>query len=464
MKERSVDVAILGTGTAGMNAYRAARKHTDQVVVIENHVYGTTCARVGCMPSKLLIAAAEAAHRMEVAPQFGVHPGGKIKVDGKAVMKRVREERDRFVGFVLEAVDSFPETDRIKGHARFTSENTLEIDDHTRVRARAFVIATGSRPSLPVVSPDTCKHLVTSDDVFYWDDLPASLGVIGTGVIGLELGQAFHRLGVRTKNFGRSGRIGPFQDSEMLQVSEQVMNTELPLFPQARNIVITSGGEGAVMTYEDPQGNACEETFEYILCAAGRDPNVDLIGLETTGLALDSRGVPLYNSATMQCGESHIFIAGDANDELPILHEASDEGRIAGENAAKFPDVNPGHRRSPMVVVFTEPQMMTIGTPFSELEEGTFVTGSVDFTGQGRSRVMLRNKGKLHVYADSATGRLLGAEMLGPDAEHIAHLLAWSHQQRLAVEEILELPFYHPVVEEGLRTALRDAAARRKSS
>ena len=140
------DVAIIGAGTAGMTAYRGALEHTGNLVVIEDGPYGTTCARVGCMPSKLLIAASEAAHMLQAAPGLGVHAGA-IRIDGKAVMERVRRERDRFVGFVLEGVDEIPDADKLRGHARFTGPQTLQVGDHTVVNAKRIVIATGSPPT-----------------------------------------------------------------------------------------------------------------------------------------------------------------------------------------------------------------------------------------------------------------------------------------------------------------------------
>jgi len=147
------------------------------------------------------------------------------------------------------------------------------------------------------------------------------------------------------------------------------------------------------------------------------------------------------------------------NADVPLLHEAADEGRIAGDNAARFPDVHAGMRRSPLSVVFTDPQIAVIGSGWRGAREVAHVTGRVSFDDQGRARVMQRNRGSLHVYAEIRTGLLLGAEMIGPDAEHLGHLLAWSHQLGLTIGEMLKLPFYHPVVEEGLRTALRDAYA-----
>src|SRR5438477_12998558 len=144
-----IDVAVIGAGTAGLAAYRAARAAGARALLIEGGAYGTTCARVGCMPSKLLIAAAEAAHAIERAPGFGVHAQGGVRIDGRAVMARVKRERDRFVGFVLDGVEAIPAADRVRGHARFVDAHTLEIDGEARIRARAVVIATGSRPTVP---------------------------------------------------------------------------------------------------------------------------------------------------------------------------------------------------------------------------------------------------------------------------------------------------------------------------
>jgi dihydrolipoamide dehydrogenase len=202
-----------------------------------------------------------------------------------------------------------------------------------------------------------------------------------------------------------------------------------------------------------------EETFRLGLAATGRVPNVDGLGLETTGLVLDRRGVPLYDARTLRCAASSIFIAGDANADVPVLHEAADEGRIAGENAARLPDVRPGLRRSPLSVVFSDPNIALVGETWAQVKDRDPIVGRVSFDDQGRSRVMRQNRGLLHVYAERFSGRLLGAEMVAPRGEHLAHALAWAHQQGLTIHQILDLPFYHPVVEEGVRTALRDAAA-----
>lgn len=460
MKEISVDVAIIGGGTAGMVSYRRASDNCDKVVLIEGDQYGTTCARVGCMPSKLLISAADAAHSILEAPGFGVYPNGLPTIDGVEVMRRVRSERDRFVGFVLDTIEDIPSENKIKGYARFLDDHTLLVDDHTKINAKSIVIATGSSPSILPMFEDAGDRLITNDDIFYWQDLPDSVVVFGAGVIGLELGQALHRLGVRTKILSKFGLVGPLNHPEIVKYADNTFQEEFYIDTDADTLAVKNNGEQVEITFKDLDGKEQTEEFDYLLAATGRAPNVKNLGLENTSLELDERGVPVFDRYTLQCGESSIFLAGDANNDLPLLHEAADEGRIAGENAGKFPDVHAGLRTVPITVVFTDPQIAIVGNTYKQLLETPnlcFVTGSVSFEDQGRSRVMLKNKGILHIYAEYGSGMFLGAEMFGPRAENIAHLLAWALQKRMCIPEMLQMPFYHPVIEEGVRTALRDA-------
>ena len=453
------DVAIIGAGTAGMAAYREARKYTDRVLLLDGGPLGTTCARVGCMPSKLLIAAAEARHRAEDLGGFGLR-GGPVGVDGVAVMRRVREERDRFVGFVHEAVESFDTAHLIRSHARFEDDTTLALEDGRRVHARATVIATGSRPSVALPFEAAGDRLIVNDDVFEWTDLPRSVAVFGAGVIGLELGQALHRLGVRVRLFGRSGSVGPLSDPRVLDVARETLERELPVHwnPETR---VTREGDEVVVTWTDERGDG-EERFDYLLAATGRRANVDSLGLEHTSVELDGRGVPHHDPLSGRCGTSAIFIAGDSTADLPLLHEAADEGRLAGENAARYPEAYRRARRTPLGVAFSDPQIATVGEGHAELlaRDADFEAGEVSFEDQGRARVMRVNRGMLRVYGERDTGRLLGAEMIGPAAEHLGHLLAWTIDGRTTASDALAKPFYHPVLEEGLRTALRTLNAR----
>lgn len=452
------DVVIIGAGSAGMSAYKSARRFTDSILVIEEGHYGTTCARVGCMPSKLLIAAAEAAHHARHSDRFGINVA-KVEVDGKAVMARLRAERDRFVGFVVEDVDGWPDAHKIRGSAHFVSPNRLMLDDETEIEAGRVVIATGSRSIWPAAWNALGDQLIVNDDVFDWGDLPSAVAVFGNGVIGLELGQALDRLGVRVKLFGRSGRVGPLTDPVVAEAARTAFAAEYRFSPSVEVLAVRRE-KGKVVVTERIDGQAVEEHFDYLIAATGRQPNLDRLGLENAGITLDERGTPVgWNRRTAQIGESTIFLAGDAAPDAPLLHEASDAGRIAGENAARFPFVAARHRRTPIGVVFSDPQIMMVGQSHAQLTnaQAKCITGTVDFTGQGRARVAGRNVGRLNIYAHPETGKFLGAEMVGPAAEHIAHLLAWAIEADRSVQQMLDSPFYHPVIEEGVRTALRAA-------
>jgi len=232
---------------------------------------------------------------------------------------------------------------------------------------------------------------------------------------------------------------------------------------------------GVAISRTTPDGPEQAESFEYVLVSTGRTPNVEGIGLEKASVQLDGEGVPRYDPATAQTMNadgkggtgSPIFIAGDAGNRIPLLHEAVNEGRMAGENAARVAlgkAVKASLRRAPIVVVFTEPQICIVGGGFRSLRSGSFAIGQVSFDDQGRARIQLRNKGLLNVYAESGTGRFLGAEMLAPGGEHLAHLLAWALQNRMTVGQMLEMPYYHPVLEEGLRTALHDVNAKLRTA
>ena len=456
---RQVDVAVIGAGSAGLPAFRAARKYTENVVLIEGGTYGTTCARVGCMPSKLLIAAAEAAHSVEAASGFGVH-ASKPTINGEEVMGRVRRERDRFVSFVLKDVENIDEKHLIRKHATFLDDRTLQVGDST-IDAKTIVIATGSSPIVLPMFDEIGDRLIVNDDIFEWETLPESVAVFGSGVIGLELGQAMHRLGVRIRLFGRSGSIKPLSDMAIRDYAEKVFKSEFFLDTKANLLGLERLVNKVKIRFVDHEdGIEKAEKFDYVLVATGRSPNVKGLGLENTSLKLDSRGVPIFDPTTMQCGNSSVFIAGDANNILPLQHEAADEGYIAGDNAGRFPEIKPGLRRSPLAIVFCDPQIAMVGQSWKEIEgQKDVVVGKIFFEGQGRSRVILKNKGLMHIYADRNSGLFLGSEFIGPQAEHLAHLLSWAHQQKMTIPQMLQMPFYHPVIEEGLRTALRDVSA-----
>jgi len=461
METRNVDVAIIGSGSAGLNARREVEKAGGRPLLIESGPYGTTCARVGCMPSKLLIAAADAAHEVADARRFGIDVGN-WRVDGPKVLERVRSERDRFVGFVVEDTESLPAEQRLIGHARFIGPTMLEVDGHTRVDAKSVVIATGSSPIIPPPFDLIREHILINDDVFELDDLPKSIAVIGTGIIGLELGQALHRLGVKVVFFARSETLGPFTDPEIRKTTCEILRSELDLRMKSKTLEAIPENDGIRLRFLDRHGNEQEETFEKILVAAGRQPNIADLDLPNAGIELDERGRPNWDPRTTQVADKPVFMAGDVSGHIALLHEASDEGRIAGANSMLYPGVASHVRRAELAIAFTNPQMAMIGKHYDELDLDQVEIGEVSFGNQGRARVMGRNQGLLRVYGGRECCTIIGAEMIGPRVEHLAHLLAWVTQERMNVTRVLEMPVYHPVIEEGLRTALRDLARKLK--
>jgi dihydrolipoamide dehydrogenase len=459
MQNLSVDVAILGAGTAGLNARRAAERARATALMIDPGPFGTTCARVGCMPSKLLIAAAEAVHQAQKGDVFGFD--ATVRVDGERVMARLQRERDRFVGFVVESTDEHEAEGRlVVGRGLVTGPNQLEVRDGDHVIAevqfKTLVVATGSTPFVPPPYRGLGDRLLTSDGIFELPTLPESLLVLGPGVIGLELGQAMSRLWVRTTVLGLGGVVGPLQDPVMRQKACDIFHEDLDLHSDHTLHSAERVEDGVRVRFTGMDGQEHDITVQYVLSAAGRIPNLRGLGLEHLDVTLPDRGKVDFDPYTMQMGHSRVFLAGDVNADRPLLHEAADEGQIAGANAASWPEVEAHKRRVPMGVVFTDPQMATVGQTWSLHDCDTNRVGEIDYARQGRARVMDRNKGWVRIYGESGSGLITGAEMIGPDVEHTAHLLAWAVQKRMTVSEALDMPFYHPVVEEGIRTALQD--------
>ncbi|MEQ8514886.1 MAG: dihydrolipoyl dehydrogenase, partial [Chromatocurvus sp.] len=416
--------------------------------------------------SKLLIAAAQSAHDAAQAGVFGVYVGD-ITVNGAAVLERVRRERDAFVGSVLAAVAAIPAAHKLVGCARFLQPGTLAVGDTVEIEAARIVIATGSGPTIPDMFRGLGDRLLTSDSLFELTSLPASIAVFGAGIVGLELGQALSRLGVRVRLFGRGGSLGGIADDDLRSDAEAYFNQEFYLDTRSTVTEVARAAEGIAVSFTHRDRGAMTETFDSVLVATGRAPNLDSLDLHNSGLALDDRGVPVTDPMTLQCGDSPVFLVGDANAQVPLLHEASQEGRFAGDSAGHYPELKPFARHVPLSIVFTSPQIMAVGVRVGQLssaESEEYAVGTVSFEDQGRSKVMGKNRGILKVYAERGSHLFVGAEMFGPAAEHIAHLLAWAAQNRMTVSAMLAMPFYHPVVEEGVRSALKDLAANLKSA
>lgn len=455
----TVDVAIMGAGSAGLSAWRAAKKEGASALMIDPGPFGTTCARSGCMPSKLLIAAADAAHHARNTARFGIR-SKEIHVDGPKVLERVQRERDRFVGFVLEVLDEAKAAgELLEESATIVGPGKLSVGDRGEVHYKRLIIATGTRSIVPAPYRSIADLLLTNEDVFDLPDLPRSILVVGLGTVGLELGQALHRLGVRTTMLGIDGLVGPLADPVVLEEATRTLSAELDMHTHHQLETIERSEAGVRIRFVDAKGRERDETFERVLMAAGRAPRWAGLGLENLGIFPNEKGRYDVDPETLQLGDAPVFVAGDANELHPLLHEAADDGRIAGTNAAHFPAVRATWRRAPLAIVFTDPQIGIVGGGYARLQECEASAGEVSFENQGRARLQGVNAGKVRIYGAQHGGRILGAELFGPSVEHLSHLLAWAVQARMTVDDALAMPFYHPVVEEGIRTALRNLNA-----
>ncbi len=447
-RTETCDVAVIGAGTAGLVAEKRARDQGASTRLVDVAFAGTTCASVGCMPSKLLIAAADAAQAVRDAAEFGIH--ATPQVDGEAVMQRLRKYRDAFVKGMTDSIARLPAGICLRGRARFIAPGQLELDDGTRINARAVVVATGSRPALPKSFHAVEQRVLTNRNIFELRDLPASIGVIGSGPLGLELAQALARLGVRVEVFDQGDRTAglPAKIGAELQ---RILSTEFPIHlgQSPRAEYTNRDGTGVQLTWDG--GSA---SFDWLLVAAGRPPQLDALELDKAGLELDDNGMPEIDEATLQCANAPVFIAGDANGLHPLLHEAADDGAVAGRNAANYPDLRRARRSVPLAITFCRPVAAVVGQLPEDGDSDT-VTGCVDYAQQGRAKIIGEAHGLCEIHAEAGDGRLIGAALCAPGGEHLAQQLAWAIDEGLTASQMLDRPFYHPTLEEGLKTALR---------
>ncbi|MEJ2689705.1 MAG: dihydrolipoyl dehydrogenase [Deltaproteobacteria bacterium] len=442
-------VIIIGAGSAGLSAVDEIIKETDDYLLIQDGPLGTSCARVACMPTKALIEVADLYHCRHHFRKRGITGAEKLRLDPIKAMAYVRGLRDYFVSGMVAYSESLGDR-LLSGRARLLSAHEVAVEEQ-RFTAERIIIATGSRPVIPEKWLPLRESLLTTDEFFEQTDLPARLAVIGLGPAGLEFAQALCRFGLAIQGIEVTTLIGGLSDPKVSDAAKAVFSSEFPLHLGVDAALEKSAGGIRVLAGSE------DFTVDKVLLAIGRQPNLEGLGLESLSMELDNQGMPVYNDGTMQVGDLPVFIAGDANGRPALLHEAVDEGLIAGYNAVRGV-AHCFQRRIPLAISFTEPNLATVGRRFSEFGSEEIVIGEHDFSRQARAMMSGRNTGLVRVYVAKSDGLLLGAEMAAPAAEHMAHLLALAIQQQLNVYQCLKMPFYHPVVEEGLRSALTEAA------
>jgi dihydrolipoamide dehydrogenase len=445
---KKVDVAIIGSGTSGLNAMGQVRRAGKSFVLINGGELGTTCARVGCMPSKAFIQVAEDFHRRHVFERHAIEGGDHLAIEVEDLMEHVRGLRDIFVDRVMGgSTDELDDDKFIQGYAKILAPNRLVVGD-TEIEAESIIIATGSTPIMPAPWREFGDRIVTTDEFFELEKLPESMAIIGMGVIGLELGQALSRIGVSVTGVDALEHVSGLTDPVVNKIAIDLIAKEFPLWLGQPAELSLVGDKLRV------KAGVNEIEVDKALISIGRTPNLKGLGLENLGVELDARGLPDYDPQTLQIGHLPVYLAGDVNADLPILHEAGEEGKIAGFNAAQQ-NIQRFQRKTFLGITFCDPNIVVVGAPWSELEgRDDVVTAEMPMGPVGRALIMAKNKGVIRVYAEKKTGRLLGGAMIAIKGESLGHLLAWAIQQKMTVSEVLQMPFYHPVIEEALQGAL----------
>ena len=280
--QTEVDVAIIGAGTAGLSAMAEVRRATENFVVIDGGPLGTMCARVGCMPSKVMIQIAEDFHRRRVLAAEGISGAEGLVLDASRALGHVRALRDRFVAGTIEhSID--PLGDKlIREYAEFLEPDLLRAGDR-RIRARRIVIATGSTPTVPKPWRRFGDRVLTTDTIFEQTGLPPRIAVLGLGAVGLELGQALSRMGVEVAGFDAVSRIGGLRDPEINRAAIELLGRDMALHLGVKAEVEEDGARLRV------SGNDQVAIVDKLLVSVGRTPNLDRLNLACLGIELDEQ-------------------------------------------------------------------------------------------------------------------------------------------------------------------------------
>lgn len=445
------DIAVIGAGTAGLSAFHEIRRAGRTALLIDHGPLGTTCARAGCMPSKAIL---QAAHKWSVLRELLGAQAAMASRIADDLWRQALATRDALADGAANRTRQAAGNQLLMGAARFVAPNELDVDGQ-RIRAKAVVVATGSRPVVPNLLRELGDCVLTTDTLFARDKLPRSIGIIGAGAVGLEMAVALSRLGVRVVAADLRSAPAGIVDPVIAERAAARFREEFTLW-LGEPVQVLAGPSGAEIRRGDEA-----ELVEVVLAALGREPNVSGLDLSNAGATPDVQGRFTADRATLRVPRTSVFLAGDVHPERPLMHEAVDEGLIAARGALAVLEgrpFRPAARRTPLGIVFTDPDICTVGLPFDQLDSRPFVVGTAEGSGNGRSRILHAESNLLRVYARRDDGLLLGAALLAEHGEHLAHQLAWAIQRGETVRGLLEVPYYHPVIEEMLQSALKDAA------
>ena len=456
----SYDFVVIGGGSAGFNAARVAVSLGLKTAVIDGaRDLGGLCILHGCMPSKTLLYMSEVLHLAQKAKTFGLKIP-RAHADMKAIHERKLKIIADFAEFRLRALQSGG-FDLLRAHARFVDTNTLELSTGEAVRAKHILISTGSSISVPPVPGLADVPFWTSDDVLDLDFIPASVIVLGGGIVACELAQFLRRIGSRVTLVQRSANILRDHSADASIVVQQAFVDEgIELFAGTQ-LQRVSHRKGSFTVEFVHDGKRMTRQAAHLFNALGREPNTAGLNVAAAGVTTRANGQILTNQ-WQQTSSTSIYAAGDCAGPAEIVHIAIQQGELAARHAAKVKDLKPVDYTLLLNVVFTDPQLATIGLLERELaaRDVSFLVASYPFNDHGKSILMDANYGYVKVIAEPVRGRILGAEIVGKDAGELIHAFSGPLAMKATVFDLLRAPWYHPTLAEIITYPLEEIAAK----
>jgi len=461
------DVIVIGSGPGGyVAAIRCSQLGLKTVVIEKYNTFGGTCLNVGCIPSKALLDSSE--HYHNAAHHFGNHG---IQVDGLQVdLKQMMARKSEVIAQNVAGIEFLFKKNKIDsftGVGSFVDKNTIKViksDGNTeQIHGKHVIIATGSKPTALPFLPVDKKRMITSTEALSLTEVPNHLIVIGGGVIGLELGSVYARLGAKVSVIEYEKSILPTMDGglgkELQRVLKKTLGVEFYLGHK-----VTGGsvkGKKVTITAEDPKGQSVKWDGDYCIVAVGRTAYTQELGLENIGIQLEERGKKIPVNEHLETAIPGVFAIGDVIKGAMLAHKAEDEGVFVAEYiAGQKPHIDynliPG-------VVYTWPEVASVGKTEEQLkaESRTYKTGSFPFKASGRAKASGDTDGFIKVLADTKTDEVLGVHMIGPRAADMIAEATMAMEYRASAEDIARVCHAHPTFTEAFREASLAATGNR---
>ena len=460
------DVIVIGSGPGGyVAAIRCAQLGLKTAIIEKYNTLGGTCLNVGCIPSKALLDSSE--HYHNAAHAFAAH-GIKVenlKIDFGQMIKRKQEVVNANTSGIAYLMKK-NKIDTYYGLGSFKDKNTVNIKktDGTEqdITGKNIIIATGSKPSaLPFIKADK-KRIITSTEALTLTEIPKHLLLIGGGVIGLELGSVYARLGAKVSVIEFMDSIIPTMDKSLGRELQKVLQKLGMEFYLGHKVTgATAKGKQVTVTFDNSNGEKKELTGDYCLVAVGRMAYTDGLGLDKIGLTVEERGRKITVDDHLETSIKGIYAIGDVIRGAMLAHKAEDEGTLVAEIiAGQKPHINynliPG-------VVYTWPEVASVGQTEEQLKEKgiKYNTGSFPFKASGRARASGDLDGFVKVLADAATDEILGVHMIGPRAADMIAEAVLAMEYRASAEDVSRTSHAHPTYTEAMREACLAATGNR---